>query len=123
MGVWILIIFVVFLIALPVVAIHFNRDKPGMSRSAFSIRIIGLFVVGIVLVALADIHEVMTFMVGLGTIVVAYFSYAFTVQRLNDAGWSVWLTPMQALPAINLLFTLALMIVPSKEQEAAMMET
>lgn len=122
MSAGLVIIIVVFLITLPVLAIHFNRDKPGMPRSAFSIRIIALFVVLIVLVALADIHEVMTFMAGLGTIVVAYFSYAFTVQRLNDAGWSVWLTPMQALPAINLLFTLALMIVPSKEQEAALME-
>ncbi len=122
METWLLLVFVVFLMALPALAIHINRNKPGMQRRAFLIRIIGLFVVGIVMGALSETHEVMGFVAGLTTIVVAYFSYAFTVQRLTDAGWSVWLTFVQVLPLINLLFTIALMIVPSKEQEAALME-
>lgn len=122
MGIWQWIIILAITLVLPFVAIMLNKEKPGITRSQYIVRVIGLIVLGVAMGLLSEMGEILALIGGVVILIASYFSYAFATLRLNNAGWSAWLTLVLVLPLINLLFIIALMIVPSKEQEAALME-
>ena len=119
MGLGLMAIGTLVTLVIAFIAVKKNRDKVGMGRLAYLGRTVALIVGLIVLYAIALAIPNAFWVLIPVQLVVSYFLYAFAVRRLVHAGWSPWLAFVLVIPAINMLFLLALFIVPQSSVAAS----
>ena len=107
----------ILILAMPLPAVLYNQNKPGIGRGIYAGMLIGLFIVAGGLHFSVGNNEGIDVLKLAIILVTIFMACSLFTRRLNDVGWSAWLSFIILLPVANILFALGLMFLPSKGQE------
>lgn len=121
------VLVIVISVAVPVAAIVTTGQAHRLNRLGYGLRVLGLVVLNAVLGVLASFRlegggtlpPAEGLAIALGYIVAFFLAVRWTAQRLNDIGSSRWLAVLIAVPLVNLILVIVLLIIGSEKPEAA----
>lgn len=121
------VLVIVISVAVPVAAVLTTGQPRRLNRLGYGLRVLGLVVLNAVLGAFASFRLEgggtlplpEAIVVALGYLVAFFFAVRWTAQRLNDIGSSRWLAVLIAVPLVNLILVIVLLIIGSEKPEAA----